>query len=223
MLSKVDLGKYLKKLRNDKYLSLREVNHITDISYSHLNMIENGKRNVTPALLRVLADLYCVNYLDLYEKAGYIDLIENERKQEILTPLQNIEKIKIPVLGKVKAGYNYLAEENVVGYESIDDVSNPEEYYALQVTGDSMEPLFSDGDIAIVHKQDDFESGNTCIILINGDEATVKKVVRMEDGIDLIAMNPYYPVRHFSNEDMKKIPVKIIGKVVEARKRNQFK
>lgn len=223
MLSKVDLGKYLKKLRNDKYLSLREVNHITDISYSHLNMIENGKRNVTPALLRVLADLYCVNYLDLYEKAGYIDLIENERKQEILTPLQNIEKIKIPVLGKVKAGYNYLAEENVVGYESIDDVSNPEEYYALQVTGDSMEPLFSDGDIAIVHKQDDFESGNTCIVLINGDEATVKKVVRMEDGIDLIAMNPYYPVRHFSSEDMKKIPVKIIGKVVEARKRNQFK
>lgn len=223
MLSKVDLGKYLKKLRNDKYLSLREVNHITDISYSHLNMIENGKRNVTPALLRVLADLYCVNYLDLYEKAGYIDLIENERKQEILTPLQNIEKIKIPVLGKVKAGYNYLVEENVVGYESIDDVSNPEEYYALQVTGDSMEPLFSDGDIAIVHKQDDFESGNTCIVLINGDEATVKKVVRMEDGIDLIAMNPYYPVRHFSSEDMKKIPVKIIGKVVEARKRNQFK
>ena len=223
MLSKVDLGKYLKKLRNDKYLSLREVNHITDISYSHLNMIENGKRNVTPALLRVLADLYCVNYLDLYEKAGYIDLIENERKQEILTPLQNIEKIKIPVLGKVKAGYNYLAEENVVGYESIDDVSNPEEYYALQVTGDSMEPLFSDGDIAIVHKQDNFESGNTCIVLINGDEATIKKVVRMEDGIDLIAMNPYYPVRHFSSEDMKKIPVKIIGKVVEARKRNQFK
>lgn len=223
MLSKVDLGKYLKKLRNDKYLSLREVNHITDISYSHLNMIENGKRNVTPALLRVLADLYCVNYLDLYEKAGYIDLIENERKQEILTPLQNIEKIKIPVLGKVKAGYNYLAEENVVGYESIDDVSNPEEYYALQVTGDSMEPLFSDGDIAIVHKQDDFESGNTCIVLINEDEATVKKVVRMEDGIDLIAMNPYYPVRHFSSEEMKKISVKIIGKVVEARKRNQFK
>ena len=86
-----------------------------------------------------------------------------------------------------------------------------------------MEPLFSNGDIAIVHKQDDFESGNTCIVLINGDEATVKKVVRMEDGIDLIAMNPYYPVRHFSNEEMQKIPVRIIGKVVEARKRNQFK
>ena len=80
MLSKKDLGKYLKKLRNDKHLSLREVNRITDISYSHLNMIENGKRNVTPALLRVLANLYCIDYLNLYEKAGYIDLIEDEKK-----------------------------------------------------------------------------------------------------------------------------------------------
>ena len=137
-------------------------------------------------------------------------------------PIKNIEKIKIPVLGKVKAGYDYLVQENIIGYESIDNASDPENYYALQITGDSMEPLFSDGDIAIVHKQDDFDSGNTCIVLVNGDEATVKKVVRMDDGIDLIAMNPYYPVRHFTKNEIEKIPVKIIGKVVEARKRKIF-
>lgn len=163
--------------------------------------------------VKYLAELYSVNPLWLM---GYDVPMK-------AIPIKNIEKVKIPVLGTVKAGYNYLAQENIVGYESVDNISNPEDYYALQITGDSMEPLFSDGDIAIVHKQDDFESGNTCIVLINGDEATVKKVVRMEDGIDLIAMNPYYPVRHFSNEDMKEIPVKIIGKVVEARKRKQFK
>ena len=58
------------------------MDNITGISYSHLNMIENGKRNVTPALLRVLSNLYRVDYLDLYEKAGYIDLIEHEKKDE---------------------------------------------------------------------------------------------------------------------------------------------
>ena len=79
MLSKEELGKYLKSLRNNKNLSLRDVNKLTDISYTHLNMIENGKRNVTPALLRNLANLYNVDYLDLYEKAGYIDLIESEK------------------------------------------------------------------------------------------------------------------------------------------------
>lgn len=137
-------------------------------------------------------------------------------------PIKKINKVKIPVLGKVKAGYNCLAQENIIGYESIDNVPDPENYYALQITGDSMEPLFSDGDIAIVHKQDDFDSGNTCIVLVNGDEATVKKVVKIDDGIDLIAMNPYYPIRHFSKNEMDEIPVKIIGKVVEARKRKIF-
>lgn len=220
MLSKEELGIYLKEIRNKKDLSLREVDKLTNISYTHLNMIEHGKRNVTPALLRNLATLYNVDYLDLYEKAGYIDLIKDQKKQQILMPLS--KQIAIPTLGTVKAGYNYLAEENIVGYESIDNVADKENYYALQVTGDSMEPLFSNGDIAIVHKQDDFENGNTCIILINGDEATVKKVIKKDDGIDLIAMNPYYPIRHFSKGEMEKIPVKIIGKVVESRKRKIF-
>nr|DAZ47446.1 MAG TPA: Repressor protein CI [Caudoviricetes sp.] len=149
-----------------------------------------------------------------------------ERTPDVLrgaTPLQILQQFKIPVLGKVKAGYDYLANENIIGHVFLDfKPSDPENYYALQISGDSMEPLFSDGDIAIVHKQDDFESGNTCIILINGDEATVKKVVRMDDGIDLIAMNPYYPIRHFTKNEMNEIPVKIIGKVVEARKRKIF-
>ena len=80
MLSNKELGKYLKDSRNAKGLSLRQVNKISDISYSHLNMIENGKRNVTPALLKNLAKLYGLDYIDLYEKAGYIDLIEDEKK-----------------------------------------------------------------------------------------------------------------------------------------------
>ena len=224
MLSKEDLGKYLNKLRTSKNISLREVDKMTGISYTHLNMIENGKRNVTPALLRNLATLYNINYLDLYEKAGYIDLIEDKRKNKILfTPLTNLQQTEIPILGKVKAGYDYLANENIVGHIYLDfNPSDPENYYALEITGDSMEPLFSKGDIAIVHKQNDFDNGNTCILLINGDEATVKKVVRMDNGIDLIAMNPYYPIKHFTKEEINKIPVKIIGKVVEARKRKIF-
>lgn len=160
------------------------------------------------------------NYFDIRKS----DLVEDKEKNiQNITPLSDLQQTEIPVLGLVKAGYDYLANENVIGHVYLDfKPSDPENYYALQVTGDSMEPLFSDGDIAIVHKQDNFESGNTCIILVNGDEATVKKVVRMEDGIDLIAMNPYYPVRHFTKNEMNEIPVKIIGKVIEARKRKIF-
>lgn len=203
----------LQKAINIRNIKPVELHEKTGISESLISKYLSGNAIARQKKLSLLSDALSISPVWLM---GYDVPIES-------IPIKNIEKAKIPVLGTVKAGYNYLAQENIVGYESVNNISNPEEYYALQVTGDSMEPLFSDGDIAIVHKQDDFESGNTCIVLINGDEATVKKVVRMEDGIDLIAMNPYYPIRHFSKKDMKEIPVKIIGKVIEARKRNQFK
>ena len=224
MLSNKELGKYLKDARNLKGLSLREVNKLTDISYSHLNMIENGKRNVTPALLRNLANLYNLDYIDLYEKAGYIDLIEDEKKDMLkkigAIPLSDIDTVKIPILGKVKAGYDYLAQENIIDYIAFKiDGSDKENYYALYVTGDSMEPLFDDGDIVIVHKQDDFKNGDNCVVLINGNEATIKKVYKGTTGIKLQAVNPYYPPKIFTEEEIKDLPVKVIG-VVEKSIRN---
>ena len=135
-------------------------------------------------------------------------------------PLSDIKTTKIPVLGKVKAGYNYLAQENIIDYIAFNiDGADKENYYALYVTGDSMEPLFDDGDIVIVHKQDDFNNGDNCVILINGDEATIKKVYKGTTGIKLQAVNPYYPPRIFTEEEIRDLPVKVIG-VVEKSIRN---
>lgn len=82
-----------------------------------------------------------------------------------------------------------------------------------------MEPLFDDGDTVIVHKQDDFENGDNCVVLINGEEATVKKVYKGNTGLELKAINPYYPPRIFTKEEIKTLPVKVIG-VVEKSIRN---
>lgn len=148
-----------------------------------------------------------------------------ERNDDLLKkigaiPLSNIETTKIPVLGTVKAGYDYLAEENIIDYISFQvDGADKENYYALNVIGDSMTPLFDNGDTVIVHKQDDFDNGDNCVVLINGDEATIKKVYRGNTGIELKAINPYYPPRIFTKEEIKDLPVKIIG-VVEKSIRN---
>lgn len=210
----MNMGERIKDLRLKKGATQEEVGKIIDVSKATIMKYEKGLvENLKRSSIEKLAKYFNV-------KPSYLMCLEDENKI-FLTSLP--EQIKIPLLGTVKAGYDYLAEENIIGYENIDNVSDIENYYALQITGDSMEPLFSDGDIAIIHKQNDFESGNTCIVRINGDEATVKKVIKTDNGIDLIAMNPYYPKRHFSNEEIEKIPVEIIGKVTEARKRNQFK
>lgn len=82
-----------------------------------------------------------------------------------------------------------------------------------------MEPLFDDGDTVLVHKQEDFENGDNCVVLINGDEATVKQVYKGTTGIELKAVNPYYPSCIFTEEDIKNTPVQVIG-VVEKSIRN---
>lgn len=217
-LSNKELGVYLKNIRESLGYSTYDVNKICDISQSYLSLMENGKRKPSAIILKKLAPIYNLDYLDLYEKAGYIDLIKNEFRKDILS---------IPILGTVKAGYNWLAEENVIGYITDEDTikdyeKSIKEYYALKVVGDSMLPLLSEGDLVIVHDQDDVESGQTAVVLINGEEATVKKVIKTNEGIELHAMNPYYPVKKFSFEDMKNIPIKIIGRVKEAKIKGAF-
>ena len=223
-MSLKEMGAYLKKLRENKGLSTREVYELSKVSNSYLSLVENGHRRASAVVLKKLAPVYGVDYLDLYVKAGYADLAEYEKSEMLkkigAIPLSNISTSKIPVLGKVKAGYDYLAQENIIDYIAFNiDGTDKENYYALYVTGDSMEPLFNDGDIVVVHKQDTFENGDNCVVLINGDEATVKKVYKGTTGIELKAVNPYYPPRIFTEEEIKDLPIKIIG-VVEKSIRN---
>ena len=216
MLTNKELGEYLEKIRKSENLSLRQVDYKSDVSYSHLSMIEKGTRKAFPLTLKELAKVYNLDYIDLYEKAGYLDLAEKEKINQIHTA-------SIPILGTVKAGYDWLAEENVVDYITLkENIPNIKEYFALRITGDSMLPLLSDGDLVIVHDQDDVESGQTAVVLINGDEATVKKVIKTNDGIELHAMNPYYPVKKFTYDEMNTVPVKIIGRVKEAKIKGAF-
>ena len=122
-------------------------------------------------------------------------------------------KHAFPLLGTVKAGYDYLASQNIIGYINVDrEISDIENCYALKVFGDSMQPILYEDDIIIVHKQDDVENGQVAIILIN-DEATVKKVIKHDDYIELVAFNSYYPPKKLTKDDN----FKIIGKVIEAR------
>ena len=202
-------GNILKKLRQDNNMTQDELAKKIDTSRSNIANYENGKNMPSVDILEKLSKLFDCTTDYLLGKS-------DNRNSDV--PIS-----KIPVLGTVKAGYDWLAEENIVDYITLkENIPNVNEYYALRITGDSMLPLLAEGDLVIVHDQDDVESGQTAVILINGEEATVKKVVKTNDGIELHAMNPYYPVKKFTFEDMQKIPVKIIGRVKEAKIKGAF-
>lgn len=126
--------------------------------------------------------------------------------------------VKIPVLGAVVAGIPLEAVEDIIDYEEISvEMARQGEYFALKVKGDSMEPKISAGDVVIVRKQEDVDSGDLAIILVNGNEATIKKVMKFNGGINLVPNNPAYEVMTYTNEQIESLPVNILGKVVELR------
>ena len=141
------------------------------------------------------------------------DLIEDE------TNTIKASSILIPVLGRVQAGLPIEAVENIIDYEEIPgEMASQGEYFGLQIKGESMEPKFSEGDVVIVKKQPDIESGQVGIIIVNGTDATIKRVVKHgEGGISLIALNPAYSPKFYTNHEIANMPVNIIGRVVELR------
>ena len=219
-MSNEELGKYLENSRKQKGLSTYDVNNLTQISQSYISLIEKGKRKPSAVILKTLAPVYGLDYIDLYEKAGYIDLIENEKKSKIKTDILGNAVTTIPIVGSVKAGYNYLAEENWIGTVDVETslVGDGKDFFALKVKGDSMSPILMENDIIIVKRQDDFENSDIVVALINGDEATVKKAKRSDNSILLQPLNTNYEPLIFTNDEMKSIPVKIIGVVKQLKR-----
>ena len=89
-------------------------------------------------------------------------------------------------------------------------------YFWVNVTGDSMSPLIDDGSKILIKKQTSIDSGQIAVVLIDGEDAVVKKVKYGDNWIELQSINPYYPPRRFENADVQKI--QILGLVKEVSK-----
>lgn len=157
-----------------------------------------------------------------YPRIDKIELIANYfgiEKSDLVEEKKRAKKgVTINVLGRVAAGIPIEAIEEIIDTEEIaEDMAKTGEFFGLQIHGNSMEPRIYEGDVVIVRQQDDADSGDVVIAMINGDDATCKRLRKYRDGIELIPNNPSYEPMFFSNEEIMTKPVKIIGKVIELR------
>ncbi len=199
----------LKKRREELGISFQELSDKTGFSKSVLQRYEKGTTKKIP-----------IDRIEIIAKALNIDPFSLYTFDQATTALEkNVNnKQLIPVLGTVRAGIPIEAVENIIDYEEIsEDMARQGEFFALQIKGDSMEPKISEGDVVIVRKQSDVDSGNIAIVLVNGEEATIKKIQKFDGGINLIPSNPSYDVRTYTNDQIESLPVQILGKVVELR------
>lgn len=201
------LRQRIKRMRTHKDLTLKEVANYLGIKEATAQRYESGEiKNIPYDNIVLMAKLFDCSpqYLMGWET-------QNSSSKK---------GVKIPVLGKVPAGVPVEAVEDIIDYEEITvEMAKEGEFFGLQIKGNSMEPRICEGDVVIVRKQDDAETGDLVVAMINGNEATCKRLMKYKDGIRLMPNNPAYEPMYYSNKEIEEKPVKIIGKVVENRQK----
>lgn len=198
----------LKTARKSAGLTQAEVASRIGITQNGYSYWENNKSKIDHESLAKLATLFGVT-------TDYLLGITDETETKIK---------RIPVLGSVPAGIPLEAIEDILDWEEIPAsmCTGGKEYFALEVHGDSMWPDYLPGDVIIVRKSPVCNSGDVCVVYVNGYDATLKQVIIGEGGsISLIPKNQSYPPRTYSRREVIDMPISIAGVVVELRRKIQ--
>ena len=121
--------------------------------------------------------------------------------------------LELPVMGRIAAGTPIEAishsSHNVAVPGTM--LSNSGNHYALEVKGDSMiDAGINDGDVVVIHEQQQADTGDIVVALIEGQEATLKKLRKKGGSIALEAANPLYETRVYRDEQVK-IQGRLVG------------
>lgn len=197
------IGERVKEARERKGFTQDELAHKLGYkSRSSINKIEK-ERDIPRSMIVKLAEILDVT------PAFLMGWDEEKKDKSNISAVFNDNIHMIPVFESVSAGFGAYADDYIVEYCPfiINSEREAEETIAIRVTGDSMSPKIEDGDIIRVHKQESVDSGSIAVVLLDGEEGLVKKVVYGDDWIELHSINPYYPVRRFEGEEVLRLRV----------------
>lgn len=165
-----------------------------------------------------IANHFDYNAFDIakFQEAEHLDAALCENGLEYNASPPN----RIPIYGTIPAGIPIIAIQEIEGYEEIDPsmLRGGKRYFGLKVKGDSMYPLFLEGDTIIVRQQPDCESGQICAVRVNGDDATLKKVIKQGNTTILQPLNPDFEPLFFVGSASEP-SLEIMGVVVEIRRK----
>lgn len=201
----------LKELRQANELTQNKLAQILNISRSTIAMYETGASEPDNETLKKIAKYFNVS----------IDYLLDDENLEPLEMNRNV--IKVPVFGTIPAGIpvEMIEDTLIEDYEEIDASlgRGGGQFFGLKVKGNSMYPEFKNGDTIIFKKQETCENGQFCAVSINHTESTFKKVLKKDSGITLMPLNPDYEPLFFTNEEIKNLPITILGVVKEIRRK----
>lgn len=200
------LAERLKRIRKEKGYTQNYVALSIGVKPPQLSKWESGTTAPSRKNVEQLAKLYGVtmDYL-----MGIDEVVAAFPNAYPMPPQSHL-----PIYGAIKCGPGGLAMEELLGYA--ESVKDPATHFCLMCYGDSMLPDFRDGDMVVIHQQEDVETGEIAAVIVDGEEGTLKRIVKQGNAITLVALNPAYQPRTFIGEDMNR--VHIVGKVVEMKR-----
>ena len=197
----------LRSLMNKNNKDRNQICDDLGLKYTTFTDWVNGKKYPRIDKIELLANYFKVRKSDLIEDQSQK---ENKFGADIID-LSNMKRI--PILGKIRAGMPIYAAENIEGY-TLTDLNGGVEYFGLRVTGDSMNAArIHEGDIVIVRRQDIVENGQIAVVLIDGQDATLKRFNRDGDIVTLMPQSTN-PKNKALTYNLKNSSVKILGLVV---------
>lgn len=203
MIDEKLFGIRLKQCREERNLTVRQLAEEVGISGANISRYENNVHGAGSTVVRDIAKYFGIN-------PSWLMGDENADKY-----LSNVPDSKsVPILGKVSAGFPMYVVEDLIGYEFIPQESNID--FCLRVKGDSMiNACIHDGNILYIRKQSTVDNGNIAVVVIDGEEATVKRFYKLGNQILLKPENPAYKDIIIDKEHQRE--VKIIGKVISVK------
>ncbi|MGF6376884.1 repressor LexA [Clostridiales Family XIII bacterium PM5-7] len=218
----VPIGERIRILRTGLNITQEELGNKVGVQRAAINKYEKGVvSNIKRDIQIKLADALCIDPATLFYDEEFMPELYSVALEKSIPVIDNrqLSAVRIPVLGRVQAGIPVDAIEEILDWEEITPaMAQNGTHFALQIKGDSMAPRITEGDVVIVRQQSDIECGDVAVIIVNGNDATIKEVKKYDEGgITLVPFNPSYPVKRYSEEDVKSLPVEILGKVIELR------
>ena len=211
------LGEKIRELRKEKGYSLRKLAELTNsASHSYISSIERNEYEPSLKIIRDIAhalEVPTAYLLDIYDQdrtENYNKFILKQGGENKLN--ENVSVVRIPIIGDISGGRPILAEEQIQGYKQMPKESVGEGvHFILEVTGDSMiNAGIYEGDLVLIKQQPTCETGEICAVLIDNENATLKRVYPESDRILLQSDNPKYKPLIVKSDE-----VDIIGKAVQ--------
>lgn len=216
----MDMADRIRELRKKAGMSQEELGNKLGIGKSAIAKYENGRvKNIPLDKVKAICKIFGVSYNTLLDGnwKSYAKEIQDDFAASVLEPIVLPEMIPIPVLGCIHAGNPVTAQECVEDtpvYIPKDWTTSGQLYRGLRVKGNSMLPKIQDGDRVIFRVTPECNSGDIVIARIDGDDATVKKIVRSSGSIILQPLNPSYSPLVFTGDEAEPT-LEILGVVVQ--------